>query len=342
MVSRREWLGITLGAGASMALTGCGGARTEGAAATTGAAPAAAGGATAGAAGGLMKRAIPSSGEMVPVIGLGTSATFSALAGSADYTALKEVMKTMVDNGATVFDTAPSYGSSEQVGGAIAAELELSNKIFWATKVNVARGGTADPAAARAQIEASFTKLKVPKIDLIQVHNLADIPTQLGILKELKKEGRIRYIGVTTTSDQAHGRLEEVMRNEPIDFVGLDYAIDDRGVEATTLPLAIERKIGVLVYVPFGRRRLWTRVAGQTLPEWSSEFGATTWAQFFLKYILANPAITAITPATSQAKNMLDNIGAGIGKLPDAAMRARMAAHIDALPPAAGGGRGGF
>jgi aryl-alcohol dehydrogenase-like predicted oxidoreductase len=338
-ISRREWLGMTLGAGASIALTGCGGGGAEAAESPSpsGAAPSASGGRA------LMKRPIPSTGEMIPVIGLGTSATFQAVAGSPDYTALKDVMRTMVENGASVFDTAPSYGNSEEVGGAIAAELGITNRIFWATKVNVARGGTADPAAARAQIESSFTKLRAPKIDLIQVHNLADVPTQLGILKELKREGRVRYIGVTTTSDQAHGRLEEVMRNEPIDFVGLDYAVDDRGVEATTLPLAMERKIGVLVYVPFGRRRLWSRVAGQALPEWASEFGATTWAQFFLKYILGNPAVTAITPATSQARNMLDNIGGGIGRLPDAAMRQRMAAHVDALPPAPGGrGRGGL
>ncbi|HKS05553.1 MAG TPA: aldo/keto reductase [Gemmatimonadaceae bacterium] len=338
MVSRREWIGMTLGAGAGMALTGCRNSNQGLDIAARPVAGGAAGGATTAAR--IMTRAIPSTGEMIPVVGLGTSATFQTVARSADYTALKEVMKTMVDNGARVFDTAPSYGASEEVGGAIAAELGIANKIFWATKVNVARGGTADPAAARAQIQASFDKFKVPKIDLIQVHNLADVPTQLGILKELKKEGRVRYIGVTTTSDQAHGQLEAVMRNEPIDFVGLDYAIDDRGVEATTLPLAIERKIGVLVYVPFGRNRLWQRVAGHTVPEWAKEFEATTWAQFFLKYILGNPAVTAITPATSQAKNMLDNIGGGTGKLPDAAMRARMAAHVDALPPAPGG-RGG-
>ena len=330
MVSRREWLGMTLGAGAGVALTG----RNALAEAASKWSPL--------QAGGLILRAIPSTGEKIPVVGLGTSATFGTMARSEDLSALKEVIKTMVDNGARVFDTAPSYGASEEVGGRLANELGVANKIFWATKVNVARGGAADPVAARAQIEASFAKFKVPKIDLIQVHNLADIPTQLGILKELKAAGRVRYIGVTTTSDNAHGELEQVMRNEPLDFVGLDYAVDDRGVEEKVLPLAIERKIGVLVYVPFGRTRLWQRVGTTPVPEWAAEFDAKTWAQFFIKYVVSHPAITAVTPATSQAKHMIDNIGGGIGRLPNEATRKKMAELVDALPPAPGGrGRGG-
>ncbi|HUP46221.1 MAG TPA: aldo/keto reductase, partial [Thermoanaerobaculia bacterium] len=248
-----------------------------------------------------------------------------------------EVMKTMVENGATVLDTAPSYGASEQVAGNIARELGVSEKIFWATKVNVVpRGGGAgaDPAAARAQIDTSFAKFGVPKIDLIQVHNLADVPTQLGILKDLKKEGRVRYIGVTTTNKGQYGQLLPVMRNEPIDFIGIDYAVDNRDVEETILPLAASRKIGVLVYLPFGRTRLFQRTAGRELPEWSRELGVTTWAQYFLKYVLAHPAVTVVTPATSKASHMAENIAAGTGRLPDAAMRRRMADFIDALPAA--------
>jgi aryl-alcohol dehydrogenase-like predicted oxidoreductase len=284
---------------------------------------------------------------MLPIIGLGSSATFQSVASRDDRTALGEVLKTLVDMGARVFDTAPSYGASEAVAGEIASELGISNRIFWATKVNVASGGgrrgggapsVADPARARAQIETSFTRFKVPKIDLIQVHNLGDVPTQLGILKELKREGRVRYIGVTTTSDGQYTALEQIMRNEPLDFIGLDYAVDNRNVEQTVLPLAIERKIGVLVYVPFGRTRLFTRVAGRALPEWAREFDATTWAQFFIKYVAAHPAVTAVTPATSQARHMADNIGGGVGRLPNEEMRKRMAEFVDALPPA---GRGG-
>jgi aryl-alcohol dehydrogenase-like predicted oxidoreductase len=317
MVSRREWIGITLSTGA--ALAGC---------ATLRQTP---------PQNQLIRRAIPSTGEMVPVVGLGSAATFSRVARSEDVNALKEVLQAMVDGGATVFDTAPGYGASEQVAGDIANELGIADRIFWATKVNVVRrggDGTADPAAARAQIDASFEKFQVPTIDLIQVHNLADVPTQLGILQELKDEGRVRYIGVTSTSNRRYPELAEVMCNEPLDFVGIGYAVDNRDVEETILPLAAERKIGVLVYVPFGRTRLWQRVADRELPEWASEFDATTWAQFFIKYVVSHPAVTAVTPATSQARHMVDNIGGGIGRLPDDAMRRRMAELVDALPPA--------
>lgn len=316
MFDRREFLGIAAGAGAAMGLTPQLLRALE--------------------QGALIKRAIPSTGEMLPVIGLGSSATFSQVARGEEVTALKAVFQAMVDRGATAFDTAPSYGASEEVAARIVNEMGIANKIFWATKVNVAgRGvGAADPAAARAQIERSFTHFKQSKIDLIQVHNLGDIPTQLGLLKELKKEGRVRYIGVTSTSDSQYGELERVMRNEPLDFIGTDYAVDNRGVEERILPLAIERKIGVLAYVPFGRTSLFRRVAGQQLPEWAKEFDATTWAQFFLKFLVSHPAITSVTPATSQAKNMLDNIGGGIGRMPNEATRKRMVELVEALPPA--------
>jgi aryl-alcohol dehydrogenase-like predicted oxidoreductase len=316
MVNRREFLGITAGAGAALGLTPELLRALE--------------------QGKLVRRAIPSTGELIPVIGLGSSATFQQVARSEDLTALRAVFQTMMDNGATVFDTAPSYGASEEAAGRIVNEMGIANKIFWATKVNVAgRGtGTANPAEARAQIERSFGFFKQPKIDVIQVHNLGDIATQLGILKQLKKEGRVRYIGVTTTSDRQYGELETIMRNEPLDFIGTDYAVDNRGVEERVLPLAIERNIAVMAYVPFGRTSLFRRVAGQSLPEWAKEFDATTWAQFFLKFILGHPAITTITPATSQAKNMLDNIGGGIGRIPNEATRKRMIELVEALPPA--------
>jgi aryl-alcohol dehydrogenase-like predicted oxidoreductase len=286
----------------------------------------------------LIQRAIPSSGEMVPIIGLGSAATFSAVARREDNAALREVLRAMVDGGARVFDTAPSYGASEQVAGQMAAELGVTNRIFWATKVNVAgRGGApADPAAARAQIDESFRRLRAERIDLIQVHNLGDVPTQLGILKELKRQQRIRYIGVTTTSNNQYAALERVMREEPLDFIGIDYAADNRDVETTILPLALERRIGVLVYLPFGRTRLFARVQGREPPDWAAEFDAATWAQFFIKYAASHPAVTAVTPATSQARHMVDNLGAGLGRLPNEAQRRRMAEFVDALPAAPG------
>lgn len=316
MLSRRKWIGTTLGAAGALAINpGILRALQQGQ---------------------IVKRAVPSSGEMLPSIGLGSSATFSRAARSEDVAALKEVLQAMVDGGATVFDTAPGYGASEQVAGDIAKELGIAEQVFWATKVNVVPRGesSADPTAAREQIHSSFQKFRVPEIDLIQVHNLADIPVQLEILKELKQEGRVRYIGVTTTSRGRYDDLAVVMRNEPLDFIGIGYAVDNRDVEETVLPLAAERNIGVLVYQPFGRTRLWQRVGDKELPDWASEFDATTWAQFFIKFALSHPAVTVVTPATSQARHMIDNIGGGIGRLPDEAMRRRMIELVDALPPA--------
>lgn len=319
MLSRREWLGLSLGTGAALTLD----PRQLHARVLA-----------ALQQGKRITRAIPSTGERIPVVGLGSSATFAQVARGEDVSALKEVLHTLVAQGGTVFDTAPSYGASEEVAGRVARELGITDRIFWATKVNVARGGSADPAAARAQIETSLQRLGKRPIDLIQVHSLGDIPTQLGILKELKKEKRIRYVGVTTTNEQQYEQLAAIMRNEPLDFIGVDYAIDNREVETTILPLARARKIGVLVYAPFGRTRLWRRVAGREVPAWASEFDAKTWAQFFLKFVAGHPDVTAITPATSQAKNMADNLGAAVGKLPNAEQRKRMIELVDALPAA--------
>jgi aryl-alcohol dehydrogenase-like predicted oxidoreductase len=315
MITRREWLGLSLGAGAALALD----PRLLWAAQQQ-----------------LITRAIPSTGERLPIVGLGSSATFAQVARSEDYSALREVLRTMVDEGGTVFDTAPSYGASEQVAGDIAAELGATDRIFWATKVNVAQGpgAAADPARARQQIEASFNRLRKRPVDLIQVHNLADVPAQLGILKELKGEGRVRYIGVTTTAPQQYDELQRIMRAEPIDFIGIDYAVDNRAIEQHILPLAQDRGIGVMVYMPFGRTRLWNRIGDRALPGWAQEFDAHSWAQFMIKYVASHPAVTVVTPATSQPRNMADNMGAAVGRLPDEAMRRRMAQYVDALPAA--------
>lgn len=313
-ITRRDMLSMTIGTTAALAL----------------------GGRPLLAQGKMLTRAIPSTGEQLPVIGLGSSATFSQVARQEDVSALRAVLKTLLDGGATLFDTAPGYGSSEEVAGRIAREDKIADRLFWATKLNVAGrgGGAADPAAARAQVEASFTRVGKAKIDLIQVHNLGDPATQLPILREFKKQGRIRYMGITTTFDQQYGELVRIMKNEPLDFIGIDYAIDGRDVENEILPLAQERKIAVLAYAPFGRTRLFRRVGTTPLPDWAAEIDAKTWAQVFLKWIIGHPAITAVTPATSQAKNMLDNLGGGIGRLPSQDLRRRMAAFIDALPAA--------
>ncbi len=291
--------------------------------------------------GSLITKAIPATGEMLPVIGLGSSATFASVARTDEVTALKEVFRAMADRGATLFDTAPGYGASEQVAGDIVNELGVADRFFWATKLNVAGrgGGSADVAAAHAQLERSFAILKRPKIDLIQVHNLGDVATQLPLLHDLKKQGRVRYVGITTTFPQQYGELVEHMRNEPLDFIGTDYAADNRDVEEVILPLARERKIAVLAYAPFGRTALFRRVGDRPVPDWAAEFDAKTWAQVFLKFVVSHPAITATTPATSQARHMLDNIGGGVGRLPDAAMRKRISDFVDQLPAAPSRGR---
>ena len=283
----------------------------------------------------LLTRAVPKTGEMLPMVGLGSSATFAQMARSEDATALKDVLKTLVDNGGRVFDTAPSYGASEEVAGTIANELGIRDKIFWATKVNASGRdfkAKADPGKARAMLEASFKKFNLQKIDMIQVHDVADVATHLPLVKELKDAGRIRYIGITSTRENQYEELIGYMKNEPLDFVGVDYAVDNREVEKEIFPLAQEKGIAVLNYVPFGRTRLFARVKGRELPEWASEFDAKTWAQFFVKFCISHPAVTVVTPATSNPKNMLDNLGGGIGRMPTADHRKRMVALVDALP----------
>jgi len=319
MLTRREWLKLTASAGAAGAALSLSPGLLDAIRTRE-----------------LLSRAIPSTGETIPVVGLGSSATFSQVARSEDYSALREVLQALVENGGSVFDTAPGYGASEEVSGEIANELGIRDQVFWATKVNVAGrgGGTADPAEARAQIERSFDRFQVSTMDCIQVHNLGDIPTQLGILKELKEEGRVRYIGVTSTNEAQYENLARVMRDEPLDFIGVDYAVDNRSAAEMIFPLAQDEGIAVMVYVPFGRTRLWNRVSGRDVPDWAREFGAESWAQFFIKFCLAHPAVTVVTPATSQARHMVDNLGAAQGRLPDEGEVRRMVEYVEALPQA--------
>lgn len=282
----------------------------------------------------LITRAIPRTGERLPIVGLGSSATFAQVARSDDIAALRAVLEQLVKLGGTVLDTAPAYGAAEEVAGKIAQELGVADKLFWATKLNVAGwgGGSADPDRARAQLETSFRRAGKRVIDLVQVHNMADLATQLPILREYQDKGRVRYIGVTTTIARQYDDLVALMKRERLDFIGTDYAIDERHAEDAILPVAQERGVAVLVYAPFGRRRLWQRVRGQALPAWAGEIGAASWAQFFLKFVASHPAVTAITPATSRAKNMADNMGAALGGLPDAAVRRRMIEVVEGLP----------
>ena len=318
MLSRRDWLRITSGTGAMLGLN----PRILEALQSQE----------------VITRAIPSSGgrERLPVVGLGGANTYSRVARAEDFGTIGAVLQALLDGGGTVLDTAAGYGASEEVSGSVAEELGIDERIWWATKVNVAgRGGTpADPAAALAQIERSFDRLRIPVIDLIQVHNMGDPPTQLGVLERLKAAGRVRYSGITTTNDGQYAALANVMRNEPIDFIGIDYAVDNRTPEEVILPLAQERNIGVLVYLPFGRNRLWGRIGDRPVPDWAAEFDAHTWAQFMLKFVIANPAVTVATPGTSDPEHMADILAAGRGRLPNAQQIERMIGLVEGLPNA--------
>ncbi len=333
MISRRDWLKVAAGAGAAFMVKGC--SPSDGGDAALAAVPAEG---PAGATGvrEILTRAIPSSGEQIPVIGLGGANTFSATAGDEDFETIGQVLQALVDGGGTVFDTAAGYGASEEVSGRVAQELGIADQLFWATKVNVAgRGGeSADPAAARAQVERSFERLRIPVIDLLQVHNMGDPPVQLGLVQELKGEGRVRYSGITTTSESQYDHLIEVMQEYPLDFIGIDYAVDNRVAEERILPLAQDRGIAVMVYLPFGRSRMWQRIGDRPLPEWAAEFDASTWAQFMLKFVLSHPAVTVATPGTSNPAHMTDNLGAGMGRLPTEEHRQRMIEFVEALPMA--------
>jgi len=311
MLTRREYLAVTAQAGAALALPQ----------------------ALFAQAGEVLTRPIPKTGERIPIVGLGSSATFSQIAGAADIEAIKSVFGAMLEQGGTVFDTAPGYGASEDAAAKAVNELGVRDRVFWATKLNVAgRGAGADPVRARAQVDTSFARLGRDKIDLIQVHNVADMDTQFPILEEYKQAGRVRYVGTTSTFKPQYEALYQLMREKPFDFIGIDYAVDNVSAEERIFPLAQERGIGVLVYLPFGRDRLWDRVEGHEVPEWAREFGATTWAQFFLKFAASHPAVTAVTPATSKAHHMVDNMTAARGRLPDQAERKRMIDFIAALP----------
>ena len=288
------------------------------------------------------RRAIPKTGEALPVIGLGSSATFSEMARDGEANVLAEVFQAFVDAGGTVFDTAPSYGrgSAEEVAGQVVNDLGIADRLFWATKLNTlgfrsAPGEAASPAAIKAQLDDSFARLGREPIDLINVHNVAGMASQFPALEELKAAGRVRYVGTTSTFKQQYDDLEQYMHDYPLDFIGIDYAVDNwQDCEERFFPLARELGIAVLAYMPFGRTRLWNRVGDRPVPEFAQAFGVESWAQFFLKFAASHPDVTVVTPATSKPHHMVDNMGAAYGRMPDAAERRRMIEFVDALPQA--------
>jgi aryl-alcohol dehydrogenase-like predicted oxidoreductase len=277
----------------------------------------------------LLARKIPRTGEMLPVIGLGTAIVFNIGNDAAQRAERSKVIQTFVDGGARLIDTAPSYGTAEAVLGDLLADMKLREKIFIATKVRV---HGRDRSIAEQQ--QSQKRLKTEKIELIQIHNVGfadkgEVASQLALLREWKSKGTYRYIGVTHSQDQenANERLIEILRGEKLDFMQVNYSMAERSVEQRLLPAAAETGTAILVNLPFARARLFRAVTGKPVPDWAKEFDATTWGQFFLKYILASTAVNCVLPGTDKVEYMLDNLNAGRGRLPDAAMRKR----IDAL-----------
>lgn len=264
----------------------------------------------------LRMRKIPSSGEMLPVIGLGTSRTHDVGLDDSQMEALLEVLRLFVEGGAKLIDTAPSYGNAEAVGGELVARLGVRERVFLASKVS-----SSGRERGLAQIEASFAALQADTIDLIQVHNLQDTGTQLGLLRELKEQGRIRYIGVTHYVESAHDRLLDVLQSEKVDFVQFNYSVGERNAEKRLLPYCADNGIATLINRPFARGNLLGRVRNKPLPDWAAELDASSWAQLALKFILAEPAVTTVIPATSTPRYMADNLLAGQGRLPDAQQR---------------------
>ncbi|OHD68550.1 MAG: aldo/keto reductase [Spirochaetes bacterium RBG_16_49_21] len=273
-----------------------------------------------------IKRPIPRSGETLPVIGMGTSGTFEIGNDSAARRRLAEVLRIFFDNGGTLIDSSPMYGSAEEVVGDLLKSVGKRGSPFIATKV-----WTYGRQDGIEQMQRSMRLLGVKVIDLMQVHNLRDWRTHLKTLREWKKEGKVRYIGITTSHGRFHEELEQIMRSEPLDFVQFSYSLEDRRAEKVLLPLAADRGIGTLINRPFERGGLFGKVRSAKLPEWSKEFDCETWAQFFLKFVAAHPATTCVIPATAKERHMLDNMAAGFGRLPDADQRKRMIAYAAAL-----------
>lgn len=261
----------------------------------------------------IIKRPIPSSGDLLPSVGVGTWQTFDVGESSDERTPLKEVLTTLLSMGGTVVDSSPMYGRSEEVVGDLAEELDISNKLFIATKV-----WTNGKEDGIRQMNESFRLMKRSKVELMQIHNLVDWQTHLKTLRRWKEQGKIRYIGLTHYTESAHQRLASIIGSEPVDFIQVNYSIAERNAEKELLPFAREKGVAVLINQPFASGSLFRRVKGKDVPEWAREFDCTSWAQLFLKFILANPAVTCVIPGTSNPRHMADNMGAGMGKLPDA------------------------
>jgi len=274
----------------------------------------------------VSKHAIPSSGERIPVIGMGTSRTFDVGEDSAILTQLGQVLQVFFDNGGAVIDSSPMYGNSETIVGNLLKTIPDKDQLFAATKV-----WTYGKQSGIDQMQESMQRMGVGAMDLMQIHNLRDWKIHLSTLRQWKQEGKIRYIGITTSHGRSHTDLMQIMRTEQLDFVQFTYNIGNRTVEESLLPLAVDRGIATLINRPYQRGTLFRSVKGKALPEWAREFDCNSWGQFFLKFVVSHPAVTCVIPATSKVHHMADNMAANFGKLPSPSMRERMIQYFERL-----------
>lgn len=272
----------------------------------------------------MLTRPIPSSGEHLPLIGLGTWQTFDAGPSPSERAPLEEVLREFVSHGGRLIDSSPMYGNSEAVAGDLAAKLGVRSKLFVATKV-----WTSGRIAGVRQMEESERRLRARPIDLMQVHNLVDAATHVDTLEAWKREGRVRYVGITHYTASAHDDVIRTMERRRVDFVQINYSVAERHAERRLLPAARERGVAVIANRPFASGDLFRRLRARPLPPWAAEIGCTSWAQILLKFIVSHPAVICAVPATSQAAHLRDNMAAGLGPMPDAAMRRRIASEVE-------------
>jgi diketogulonate reductase-like aldo/keto reductase len=272
----------------------------------------------------VLRRAIPASGELLPVVGLGTYQVLDVDESPQAIATLEPVMRTLVESGGALVDSSPMYGNAETIAGALSAGLGLRERLFLATKV-----WTSGREAGIQQMQTSFRRMRTQRMDLMQVHNLLDWRTHLDTLQAWKKEGRVRYLGITHYHAGAHAELEKLLRSRQWDFVQVNYSIAETEAGERLLPVAADLGVAVIVNRPFAQGALFSRVRGLALPDWAAEFDCGSWAQFFLKWILSDPAVTCVIPASRKAEHTRDNMAAGLGRLPDAATRRRMAAWFE-------------
>lgn len=274
----------------------------------------------------MLTKAIPSTGELLPVIGLGTLQAFDVEGTPEERAALGEVLSLLANQGGTLVDTSPRYGRAEAVVGDLCAQLDLTDELFFATKVF-----SEGEQVGIDEMEASFERLRSPVVDLMQVHSMRDWEVHLPSIRRLKEEDRVRYIGITIHRDSGHEQMMKLMREENLDFIQVNYNVVERAAAEEVLPLAQELGVAVMINVPFAKAELFRKTSGVALPGWAAEFDCDSWAQFFLKYVISHPAVTCVIPRTGNPHHMADNLKAGFGELPNQATRLKMEALVAAL-----------